>query len=312
MNGGSNALTVHLMGGLGNQLFQYAFGRRMVLANDATLYLDASGYPAARAREPGLGQRSCELDAFNIVATIVGPATEHIPPQQRVPRLWRKGVRGLRDLTERRKPYYARREILEPPSSHFRFDHRIVERTIRGSVSARGFWQTEKYFDVIEPQLRRELTLRYDLSPSVKRIAAEITSPNSVGIHVRHGDNASGVAASLGVLSQEYYARALTAIQRERERLCFFVFSDDLVWAKGILGDLAEAYYVEHDDEGGSHADLWLMSLCQHHILANSTFGWWGAWLGKKAGQLVYAPRRYYQNIDRPNPDLYPPAWRLI
>ncbi len=308
----SNTLTVHLMGGLGNQLFQYAFGRRMALSSDATLYLDASGYPLAPVREAGLGLRTCELDAFNIVATIVAPATELIPTHQRVLRLWRKGLRVLRDLTERRKPYYARREILEPPSNHFRFDSRVLERPIRGTVSARGFWQTEKYFVDIEPQLRRELTLRYDLSSSVKRIASEIASSNSVGIHVRHGDNASGIAASLGLLPQEYYARSLAAIQREHEHLCFFVFSDDLVWAKGILGDLVEAYYVEHDDRGRSHADLWLMSLCRHHVLANSTFGWWAAWLGKKDGQLVYAPRRYYQNIDRPNPDLYPPTWRLI
>jgi hypothetical protein len=54
------------------------------------------------------------------------------------------------------------------------------------------------------------------------------------------------------------------------------------------------------------------MSFCRHHILGNSTFSWWGAWLGKKDGQIVYAPRRYWQNIDRPNPDLYPEKWRLI
>jgi len=70
--------------------------------------------------------------------------------------------------------------------------------------------------------------------------------------------------------------------------------------------------YVSHNDETRDYEDLRLMSICKHHVLANSTFSWWGAWLGKKPGQIVYAPRRYYQNVDRPNPDLYPDTWRLL
>jgi hypothetical protein len=79
-----------------------------------------------------------------------------------------------------------------------------------------------------------------------------------------------------------------------------------------VIPPVAPLTFVEHNGALDSHEDMRLMMLCKHHILANSTFGWWGAWLAKTPGQIVIAPRRYYLGRDRPNPDLYPPAWRLL
>jgi hypothetical protein len=312
VTGRANALTIHLMGGLGNQLFQYAFGRRLALANSADLYLDATGYPTTPEADPAKGLRTCELQEFNIVGTVIGLHADMAPPDRTLARLWGKGCRAIGRVADKRKPYYARQEITEPAVNSFRYDHRVLDRPIRGSVHARGFWQSEKYFADVESQLRSELTLRHDLDPTSRGIVSEIASSISVGVHVRHGDNASEVAGSVGVLTKDYYDSALAALKKELKDLQFFVFSDNIPWARALLDNLVKARYVDHNGLARSYADLWLVSQCKHHVLANSTFGWWGAWLGRKPGQIVYAPRRYYQYMDRPNPDLYPPDWRLI
>ena len=306
------SLTVHLMGGLGNQLFQYAFGRRLAMANGAELYLDASGYPSRVESDPAKGLRTCQLSEFNIVGSIFERPVSSPTRRRSSARIWRRVLRTLDLVADKRKPYYARREIVEPPENHFLFDSRVLARTIRGAVSIRGYWQSEKYFAQIEPELRQEITLRHALDSANQRLATLIMSTTAVGVHIRHGDNASAVAPSLGVLPAEYYAKTLMAVKKEVRDARFFVFSDDVSWAKEFLGDMVDVCYVEHNSPAKSHADLWLMSLCRHHVLANSTFGWWAAWLGRTAEQIVFAPRRYYQNVDRPNPDLYPLDWRLI
>lgn len=312
MKESGNVLTVHLMGGLGNQLFQYAFGRRLALVNNARLYLDASGYGHAVEADPVRGIRRCDIGHFNIAANIIVGRTNQGGMQTAAKRLWDKAFRRFVALIELSKPYYARREIVEPAGNRFRFDRRVHDRRIRGPISVRGFWQSERYFLEIESVLHRELTLRQQLAPTKARLAEAIETSMSVGIHVRHGDNATAVASNLGLLPRDYYAEALSAIRREVRDLLFFVFSDDLAWARLFLGDIGPAYFVEHNGQGKDPEDLHLLSLCKHHVLANSTFGWWGAWLGRKDGQIVYAPRRYYQNVDQANPDLYPADWRLI
>jgi len=210
------------------------------------------------------------------------------------------------------KPYYLRREIVEPEENHFRFDSRVHQIAFRGAVSVRGFWQTEKYFADISEVLRKELVVRHEMTGRDLKLAKALQDTVSVCVHVRHGDNANRIAALLGVLPRQYYLSAVEDLNRELASPHYFVFSDDISWARELLPRDMRVTYVEHNRGARSHEDLRLMSLGKHHIIANSTFGWWGAWLGKKGGQIVYAPRRYYQNVDRPNPDLYPAHWRLL
>lgn len=305
-------ITIHLMGGLGNQLFQYAFGRRLALANHARLYLDASGYAANTGPEPARGLRACGLSHFNIAGTFIEIPLDQTGLRPSLERKWRKILPAVRRCADLTKPYYRRREIVEPKSNYARFDQRVYDRIFTGSISVRGFWQSERYFADIEAVLRPELTLRHDLQGRNAELADKIFSTDSVAVHVRHGDNATTVAPTLGVLARSYFETAVQAISRAVPAPEFFVFSDDIPWAKDFLALSLPTAFVEGNGPTDAHEDLRLMSFCKHHIIANSTFGWWGAWLGRKDGQIVYAPRRYYQNIDRPNPDLYPAAWRLI
>lgn len=312
-NGGARepVVNIRLGGGLGNQLFQYAFGRRFSLANHARLVLDATGYDNVESPDPGRGVRMLGLDHFKIEGMIMRRVRDATPPQswtrRKIRKYWDKATR----LVESRKPYYLRRQVVEPVENHFHFDPRLYSRLIRGPVFLYGYWQTEKYFADIEATIRAELVVRDELDGMNAQFAKAISSMNSVSIHVRHGDNATTETA-LGVLPPGYFTQTVNAVSNEITNPHFYVFSDDIPWARQMLALDQPVTFVEHNGDARNYEDLRLMSMCRHQILSNSTFSWWGAWLGKKDAQIVYAPRRYYQNIDRPNPDLYPEQWRLV
>jgi len=308
----SPQLTVHLMGGLGNQLFQYAFGRSLALANGARLVLDASGYQRQDVRDSSTGVRTCEIEHFNIVGEIVCGSDRRSGSGLAILRRIGKILRLLRRISDTGKPYFCRQEILEPRSNYYHFDPRVLRRKFTGSVYVRGFWQSEKYFLPIEDHLRSELAWHTAMTPENLEFASRIQETTSVAVHVRHGDNARAAAQAMGVLPREYYETTLRALGEELGEPWFFVFSDEIAWARHLLGARPGITYVARDKPGEAHQDLELMAQCKHHIVANSTLSWWGAWLGKKSGQIVYAPRRYFQNVDRPNPDLYPESWRLV
>jgi hypothetical protein len=232
----------------------------------------------------------------------------------RVPvRRWiRKSRAAAARFVDRRKLYFLRHQIIEPAENHFRFDPRLLNVRLQGSVSLRGFWQCQAYFLDVEDHIRRELVLRDEPRGKNAELASLIRATNAVAIHVRHGDNANDVAAALGVLPRGYYARAIGEMRRDVKGPVFFVFSDDVAWSRQMLPADSALSFIDHNGTLLSHEDLRLMTLCKHHILANSTFSWWGAWLAQTPDQIVIAPRRYYLGVDRPNPDLYPPGWRLL
>jgi hypothetical protein len=306
------AVIVRLGGGLGNQLFQYAFGRRMSLANNADLRIDASGYEHIATPDPERGIRGLGLDHFKIQGTLIRHRTGARPLESWVVRKLRKYHDKVVRLLEKRTPYYLRQDVFEAEDKHFKFDECVYNRRITGEVTFHGYWQTEKYFKEVEDLVRHELTIKDELAGANAELADAIRITNAVCIHVRHGDNANEVATALGILPPEYFRQAVSQLVQQVPEPQFFVFSEDIPWARQMLQLDFPITFVSNNDDLRNYEDLRLMSLCKHHILGNSTFSWWGAWLGKKGGQIVYAPRRYYQNIDRPNPDLYPETWRLI
>jgi hypothetical protein len=139
-----------------------------------------------------------------------------------------------------------------------------------------------------------------------------IREAESVAVHVRHGDNATAAAQGLGVLPLAYYQKAAGLISEQARHPQFFVFSDDLDWARATLTLPGPATFVTHNGDEKNYEDMRLMAACKHHIVANSTFSWWGAWLGKKDDQIVYAPMKYYINTDQDFRDFYPASWNLL
>lgn len=280
-----------LCGGLGNQLFQYAAARRLALRHDAELVLDASWYPVANDPD-----RAYSLDAFRVAARTIrdGWLTAHVVEA------WRRALRFVG-----RAPAGLRLRYV--PQRHFHFDPAILE--LGDDVFLDGYWQSERYFADVEPVIREELQLAAPLSAESGRLATHIAAGASASIHVRRGDYAAipSTREFHGLCSPAYYDRAMRLIEEREPTVRYFVFSDEPDWAEAKL-PLRRATVVRHNSRR-PWEDLWLMSACDHHIVANSSFSWWGAWLGSRDDAVTVAPERWFAVDDLDTRDLLPPAW---
>jgi len=286
---------VKLIGGLGNQLFQYAAARRIAFINDMPIKIDISPFVKYKLHK-------YSLTPFSIIAEI---ATQDELATVKCTRgsgwLWRQ-------LTARFDPYYQRPIVRERVNQ---FDPNILK--VSGNVYLDGYWQSERYFKDIEAIIQREFTLRLESDAENLRMAALITKVNAVSVHVRRGDYVSNVVTNEihGTCSLEYYREAIEIIGSRVPNPHFFVFSDDPAWVKKNLSIHQPSTYVTHNDASRNYEDLNLMSLCRHNIIANSTFSWWGAWLNMNPEKIVVAPRIWFMAGDL-NKDLVPGSWLRI
>jgi hypothetical protein len=262
-------------GGLGNQLFQYAAARSTA---------ERLGVPLA-----------ADLTWFRRPPRNVTPRplylTEYCLPLTELPRSlsWRLSV------LHRRLPSCSWRLLGVEP---------IVEgcssptnvRSSNRTAYLEGYWQDESLILSIREILRTELQPRVPLDSVDAAVLSEINSSESVSIHVRRGDYVSlpSAAKHHGTCSTAYYERAFRSLASRVHKLRLFLFSDDLEWAMKNLPSSWPISPVGHGREDRAVRDLRLMSSCRHHIIANSTFSWWGAWLGERPGSNVIAPSRWF------------------
>lgn len=281
------------MGGLGNQFFQYAYGRALAYRNRTTLKLDISWYDS----HP---KRRYSLDQFKIAATTAGD--EDIGNVLRR----RNGVLGKVDAgLQRLKPYYKRRYVRERVLS---FDPNIAR--LSHDAYLVGYWGSPRYFSSIAEVLRAELTLAYAMDSTNASYVQQIMNCNSVSVHVRRGDYVEARQQALfGLLPVTYYQRAIHYLATQLKDPHFFVFSDDIEWCReSIQIDYAHDF-VSSADGNADYIDFTLLNSCRHHIIANSTFSWWGAWLSQWNGRVVVAPRQWYADSRYSAHDLVPEEW---
>ncbi len=287
-----NSITVGLCGGIGNQLFQYAMGLALALRSNASLKLDIGCFEIDRYY-----QRTYALNRFNarfnkeIVST---PTIFRIAQRlQYLPR-FREPMQSL----------FSRWFIIERSAG---FDEYFARLKINRSVYLMGFWQDERYFSDIKDAIVNEFTLLDGLSEKNAIMAQHIRRTNSVAIHVRrlHQVQTSDAASpqedgeEKGIaLRADYYERALNIISSCGNDLQYFIFSDYPDWARTYLDLPSSAVFLDND-RGTDIEDLALMAMCKHHIIANSSFSWWGAYLGGSEKQVVVAPSgvTYMPNI---------------
>lgn len=286
-------IIVRVKGGLGNQMFQYATGRALALRTGLPLVLDKRHYQ--RPREHGYA-----LDAFRLADVPIDAADLPPSPKERPVAHWLWRLR-------KRQP-----QLQHEASAAF--DPRIAG--IRGPAWIEGYFQSERYFADHAASIRADLTPKAPPDPENARWLAEIQAePRAVSLHVRRGDYVRNAqfAARHGTCTPDYYARALAHIAEAMGTTpVIYAFSDDPAWVRDHLKLPAEIRIPGHNDAARNSEDLRLMSACRHHIIANSSFSWWGAWLNPRADKIVAAPSRWFADPATVNPDIWADGWTRI
>lgn len=288
-----NSITLGFYGGLGNQMFQYAFARNLSLKKNVPLILDLYGfeYDSYYKRDFDLGNFNIKYDEICSKQTLKFHFSRFI---YKFPCfIWSKLFKFL--LVENK--YF--------------FDLDNIRTNYKPYIF--GYWQNETYFSEIKDVIKDDFKLITDMSSANAKLVDEISqNPNSVSIHVRrmHGlSSAISVsddqASKNSTLSVEYYREAVAVMLAKLPQAKFYVFSDNPKWTKKNLKFLPNAIFLEND-RGRDFEDIVLMSKCYHHIVANSSFSWWGAWLGENSEKIVIAPPKL-----RYSPDI-PAKWIIL
>lgn len=294
-------IVTRLEGGLGNQLFQYALGRNVAVQHNQPLSLDISRYHDTVVTAT---TRAYRLHHFAVEAT---PATDADLKPFTDTALTARLKRRLGAVIGWAGGYTTIHE-----KRNFTYDPHLFDQ--QGHLRLLGFWQHSAYLRPVEAQLRHELVVTTAPDERNRAALAEIAAaPAATALHIRRGDYVSDLeaAASRGMLLPDYYQRAAADLLSQHPDAHFFVFSDDPVWAAQNLHLPAPTRYFDHNDPDHEYEDLRLMQRCQHHIIANSTFSWWGAWLAATPSQRVYAPATWFARGVMTR-DWSPPGWFLL
>jgi hypothetical protein len=281
-----------LKGGLGNQMFQYAAGRSLSILRKTELKLDLSFY---KNLDPAY--RRYQMSAFNTIENIASKA--EVEKMQKNS-LWRSLERSL--------PYSMRSTIV---NNDLFFDPNFFR--IRDNTYIEGNWQNEKYFCNISDNIKSEFSLRKAVTENFESISERISKSHSISLHIRRGDYLSPKFSNIyPVLSSEYYAKAAAHFDSLLSDPIFFVFSDDLDWAKKNLNIPYPSVFVDLSGENKDAEEMVLMSRCRHNIIANSSFSWWGAWLNRNPDKIVISPKKWFNILKAYEESIIPKEWLTI
>ena len=295
-------IIVQLLGGLGNQMFQYALGKHLAMLNNTELKLDLSVLENRVPFKKGFVFRNYDLDIFDINPSIATSGDIPLYPSHlkinsiphRLYNLIKIRSRGYKYLLEWRLNSY--KTIL--------YNDKILKQ--RGNLYLAGYWASPKYFQGIEELVRKDFKFKEGLEVKCEDIKNKIISSNSVCITVRRTDFL--VVKAMGFHGLEYFNKAVSIISERIANPVFFIFSDDMDWCKANIKLEQPYHFVDEEYYGEKFKDkLQMMSLCKHFINANSNFAWWAAWLSENKEKLIIVPKNYYH--DRDARDLIPDDW---
>lgn len=282
--------------GLGNQMFQYAVGRAISVMRATSLRLDISAF-----KNCGFHQGFELTRIFNCASEIASKT------EMRGILGWQYPLRVRRFLSRRKMaPLRCKGLVVEP---HYHYWPEINSAT--PDCYLVGYWQSEKYFQAHASTIRADFTFQTPLANRNAGLAEQIAKVNAVSLHVRRGDYASNPKTLVkhGLSPLSYYEAAINHIARQVEAPHYFVFSDGIDWVRTNLNIKHPCCYVVHNRGSESYNDMRLMSMCRHHIIANSSFSWWGAWLNPSTTKIVVAPKRWFNNYPVDISDLLPEVW---
>lgn len=287
-------IVIKVMGGLGNQMFQYALYKKFKSLG-VEVYLDDE-----QLRQYGNQHNGLELvRAFNL---------EYERPKA-----------GVADCMADRKMDLinrARRHFFGKRNNELYFNEQdLLFKDYLLSWNNKyleGYWQSERYFLDIREALIKDFCFTDCHDVENDKVLKAIISSNSVSIHVRRGDylNADNENFLGGVCSEDYYSRAIDMIKSKNNDATFFVFSDDIEWVKKSFFMDFGVTLVDVNHGSDSYKDMFLISKCKHNIIANSTFSWWGAWLNENDSKTVIMPKQWYK--DETETNIYCDSWVRI
>jgi Glycosyl transferase family 11 len=284
----------NLIGGLGNQMFQYATGRALSLRLGVPLKLDTRDFISYQLHQGFELHKlfKCEVELVT---------NENLKKA-----LGWQSSKLLRRIFKRPqlKSLRCKSYVVEPS---FTYWPGISDLT--GDIYLDGYWQSEQYFAQYAVKIREDFTFKLPFSVKNNEIAQQISQVNAVSLHVRRGDYVTNSKnAFIGACSLDYYRITIEQIKMLVDEPVFFVFSDDIGWVKNNLPLDDKAVLISHNQGSESYNDMRLMSLCRHNIIANSSFSWWGAWLNANPNKIVIAPKKWFASkLD--DSDLVPSAW---
>jgi hypothetical protein len=277
----SSAVIAIVKGGLGNQLFIYATARALALRTGRILYLDATrGYT-----KDDYG-RSYRLNRFALKAELM-PEAWRIAPTLKHPR--HKIIRALNKLLPRDQRTYFGEQRNTPPTQLTALNPR------RDRITLLGYWQNEAYFADHAAAIRSELSPPPPADEQNRALGEKFAACESVFLHFRR-------VRYWNLLGRDYYQAAIAAACAKLSKPHFVLFGDDLDWPQQNLDFRGASVELVTHNSNNELADLWLMSRCRHAVVANSSFSWWGAWLGDTAvDRLVFAPTQVGHPITMPD-----------
>lgn len=292
-------IIAQLQGGLGNQLFQYATARALALQKQASLLLDQSWYTKTYQ---DVTPREVHLDDLNTKGMLIS----YQPPFKR--------PKKLRRIAQR---FWPLNPFIFLEQTPYHFDTRLSKSPAfkKQNLYLMGYWQSYKYFESIKPLLQKEISPKKPLNPHYQKYLDEIQSSQSAMVHVRRGDyvNLEVAAKVHGFIGLDYYLKGMEILLEKNPDSQFFVFSDDLEWAKENLPHSEKCTFIQSlPTNDAVIQELELMTHCQHHLIANSSLSWWAAWLGKNSNGTVICPARWMNGSDRDFNDLLPAEWQRI
>ena len=277
-----------IIGGLGNQMFQYAAGKTLAHLNNTFLKLDVSAFDDYKLRN---------FDLLNFQTNIEFATKQEIDSLLPAHN-FEKAFQYLSPLKKR--SYYREKE--------FHFDTKVL--SLGQNVYLKGYFQSEKYFLPASNIIRDDFTFKNEITKSLEETSSSLRNTNSVSIHIRRGDFSENKETEEyhGTLSIDYYHPAIELIKSKVSNPIFYFFSDDINWAKENLS-IPNATIVTGNLTKTHIEDLYLMSQCRHNIIANSSFSWWGAWLNNNPDKIVIAPEKWFTKGPKDTQDLIPEKW---
>lgn len=294
-------LIIKIWGGLGNQLFQYAFGYALAKEKNMQLLLDTTFNDNYDKRKE-LIKRPQKLSKFNIDYETISqdklPFAVKLLSNKYINKLIRCFPSfcipiggGFKYIKEIKRVYYSHIWELD-------FEN----------LYADGYWQTQEYFNKYADEIKKQFKVNYEYSQEVKELMEQIQGCNSVAVHIRRTDYVEIAKhdKKRAYADLDFYTRAMDYANKKLENPVYYFFSDDMAWVKDNFKDKSYKYITLKTPDADID-EMMCMAACRNSIIAASTFSWWGAWLKENKDGLIISPKGYFNNYD-----LIPKEWITV